>query len=87
MKKKIGLVLVAPAALVCIASGPAFAGNAGDGSDYGTQHGFDVSQAHTTCSGHGAFGAFGKDYNLKGGADGRQTGINNSTLCGNPQGH
>jgi hypothetical protein len=35
---------------------------------------------------HGAFGYFGKYHNLAGGADGYQTGINNSTLCGNRQG-
>jgi hypothetical protein len=65
---------------------------------YGSQPGFDVSNSHTTCAGHGAFGAFGDkgdvthDFgvnnpgsNNKPGADGQQTGINNSTLCGNPQ--
>jgi hypothetical protein len=66
-------------------AGAAFAGNAGDGSGYGTQPGFAVSQSNTTCSGHGAFGAFGKDYNFAGGANGQATGANNSSLCGNPQ--
>jgi len=60
-------------------------GNAGDGSDYGTQPGFDVAQSHTRCSGAGAFGYLGKDFNMKGGADGTATGNNNSGLCGNPQ--
>jgi hypothetical protein len=69
--------------LVCLGAAPAFAGNAG----YGTQPGFAVATSHTDCAGHGAFGAFGKDYNFAGGANGRQTGINNSSLCGNPQGH
>jgi hypothetical protein len=55
------------------------AGNSGDGSEYGTQPGFGA--------GHGAFGYFGKDNNLAGGANGYQTGINNSTLCGNRQGN
>ena len=63
------------------------AGNSGDGSEYGTQPGFDVANANTPCAGHGAFGYFGKDQNLAGGADGYQTGINNSTLCGNRQGN
>ena len=69
-------------------SAPAYAGSAGDGSGYGTQPGFGTAQTNSNgCAGHGAFGAFGKDYNFAGGADGTQTGINNSTLCGNPQGH
>src|SRR3954454_11696077 len=36
-------------------------------------------------AGSGAFGFFGKDNNLAGGADGQQTGINNSSVCGNRQ--
>lgn len=36
-----------------------------------------------TGAGSGAFGYFGKGNNLAGGADGRQTGINNSSVCGN----
>ena len=38
-------------------------------------------------AGSGAFGFFGKDNNLAGGADGHQTGINNSSVCGNRQGN
>jgi len=34
-----------------------------------------------------AFGYFGKDNNLAGGADGHQTGLNNSSVCGNRQGN
>jgi hypothetical protein len=63
------------------------AGNAGDGSDYGTQPGFTVANEQTPCAGHGSFGAWGKDYNFAGGADGQQTGLNNSGLCGNRQGN
>lgn len=40
-----------------------------------------------TAAGSGAFGYFGKDNNLAGGADGHQTGLNNSALCGNRQGN
>ena len=29
----------------------------------------------TECAGHGAFGAFGKDNNFAGGANGEQTGL------------
>ena len=77
------------AVTVCVLALPAigFAGNSGDGSEYGTQPGFDVALAHTECAGHGAFGFFGKDHNLAGGADGPQTGLNNSALCGNRQGN
>ena len=63
------------------------AGNSGDGSEYGTQPGFDVANDKTECAGHGAFGAFGKDNNFAGGANGEQTGLNNSGLCGNRQGN
>ncbi len=38
-------------------------------------------------AGSGAFGFFGKDNNLAGGADGQQTGLNNSAVCGNRQGN
>jgi hypothetical protein len=63
------------------------AGSSGDGSEYGTQPGFTVANDNTPCAGHGAFGYFGKDNNLAGGANGYQTGINNSALCGNRQGN
>jgi hypothetical protein len=65
---------------------------------YGTQPGFGVANGNTICAGHGAFGAFGAhgdvvhDFGINNlgsngapGADGTQTGINNSSLCGNPQ--
>lgn len=35
-----------------------------------------------TGGGSGAFGYFGKGMNLAGGADGYQTGLNNSAVCG-----
>ena len=38
-------------------------------------------------AGSGAFGFFGKDNNLAGGADGHATGVNNSSVCGNRQGN
>ena len=97
--KKFLIGAVASAGMVVAMSGPAFAGNAGDGSGYGTQPGHSVSNDHTVCAGHGSFGAFGKDASLGTekvhatflqsypgpGTDGTQTGINNSNLCGNPQ--
>jgi len=36
-----------------------------------------------TGAGSGAFGYFGKGSSLAGGADGHQTGLNNSGVCGN----
>ena len=67
-------------------SGLASADGSGDGdycgaSSNGCAHAF----ANNRCSGAGGFGAFGKDWNFAGGADGRQTGLNNSALCGNRQ--
>jgi hypothetical protein len=63
---------------------------------YGEQPGFVVASAATVCSGHGAFGAFGEhgdvahDFGINNlgsngapGANGYQTGLNNSGLCGN----
>jgi len=40
-----------------------------------------------TGGGSGAFGYFGKGSSLAGGADGHQTGLNNSAVCGNRQGN
>jgi len=42
----------------------------------------DAAQCGTG-AGSGAFGYFGKDMNLAGGANGYQTGLNNSAVCGN----
>jgi len=38
-------------------------------------------------AGSGAFGFLGKDNNEAGGANGQQTGLNNSAVCGNRQGN
>jgi len=62
----------------------ASAGAASAANDYGSQPGFAVANANTICAGHGAFGVFGPGNSMAGGADGTQTGINNSTLCGQP---
>ena len=81
------LIIAAMAALAIV---PAAAS-----ADYGTQPGFGVANGNTPCAGHGAFGAFGAhgdvvhDFGINNlgsdnapGADGTQTGINNSSLCG-----
>ena len=71
MKKK--LMIFGAAALISVPAfaGTAFAGNSGDGSEYHPQ-GSACGQYH------GAFGYFGKDNNLAGGADGQATGAANS---------
>ena len=66
---------------------PAFA----DINDYnnnpGRQQAIEVGAQCGSGAGSGAFGYFGKDNNLAGGADGHQTGVNNSAVCGNRQGN
>lgn len=83
--KRVVLAVACACALVVPAIG--VAGNSGNGSEYGTQPGFAVANGNTPCAGHGAFGYFGKDNNLAGGANGYETGLNNSALCGNRQGN
>ena len=44
---------------------PAFAGNAGGGTGYGTQPGYSTAQTNSSgCAGAGSFGAFGTDFNF-----------------------
>jgi hypothetical protein len=89
--KKLVIAVIASVGIAGAFSLPAFAA-------YGTQPGFTVSNSHTACAGHGAFGAFGENgdvahdfgvnnpgSNNQPGADGHQTGLNNSALCGNRQ--
>ena len=81
------LVLTAACAAALAVPAGAFAGNSGNGSEYGTQPGYGVAMSNTICAGHGAFGYFGKDNNLAGGANGYLTGYYNAALCGNRQGN
>ena len=53
----------------------------------GRQQATEVGAQCGTGAGSGAFGFFGKDNNLAGGANGYQTGLNNSAVCGNRQGN
>jgi hypothetical protein len=83
------------AALACALtiSGAAFAqGNSTPGIDRynnnpGRQQAAEVGAQCGSGAGSGAFGFFGKDNNLAGGANGQQTGLNNSAVCGNRQGN
>ena len=74
-------------------AGTAFAaGNSTPGIDRydnnpGRQQATEVGAQCGSGAGSGAFGYFGKDNNLAGGADGQQTGLNNSSVCGNRQGN
>jgi hypothetical protein len=49
----------------------------------GRQQAIEVGAQCDTGAGSGAFGYFGRDLSLAGGADGTQTGLNNSAVCGN----
>lgn len=72
---------------------PAFAvGNSEPGIDryldnLGRQQATEVGAQCGSRAGSGAFGYFGKDLNMSGEADGAQTGLNNSGVCGNRQGN
>ena len=68
------------------------AGNSTPGIDRyndnpGRQQATEVGAQCGSGAGSGAFGYFGKDNNLAGGANGEQTGLNNSSVCGNRQGN
>jgi hypothetical protein len=71
---------------------PVFADNSTPGIDRyldnpGRQQATEVGAQCGSGAGSGAFGYFGKDLNMAGGADGTQTGLNNSGVCGNRQGN
>jgi hypothetical protein len=82
--KKI-LMGVAAAALFAASAVPAFAAS----NDYCGSSANGCAQAALVgaqCgsgAASGAFGAFGKDNNMAGGANGTKTGLNNSAVCGN----
>jgi len=81
--KKLVLGAIAALALAVPAAGSADPG--GQSGQYcgASANGCETSMGNTICAGHGAFGAFGKDENFAGGANGQLTGYYNSALCGN----
>src|SRR4051812_2478457 len=86
MKNVIGMAAIV--SVLTLSSGAFAAGNSTPGIDRylanpGRQQATEVGAQCGSGAGSGAFGFFGKDNNLAGGADGRQTGSNNSALCGN----
>ncbi len=88
MKTKILALVFAAAAAMAIAA-PALAdGNSLPGagryySNLGRQQATEVGAQCGSGAGSGTFGYLGKDFNMAGGANGPQTGINNSSVCGN----
>ena len=80
MLRQLGLLVATTTFSIAGFAAPALAAN-----DYGQQPGYDNAiQNSGGCAGAGAFGYFGPGNNMAGGADGTQTGINNSNLCGHP---
>ncbi|TAK95885.1 hypothetical protein EPO05_03240 [Patescibacteria group bacterium] len=66
------------------------AGNSTPGIDryldnLGRQQATEVGAQCGSGAASGAFGYLGKDLNMAGGANGYQTGLNNSGVCGNRQ--
>src|SRR5947208_5726475 len=97
MKNAIGMATIVGA--LALSSGAFAAGNSTPGIDRyennpGRQQATEVGAQCGSGAGSGAFGFFGKDNNLgvksdptDPGADGHQTGVNNSSICGNRQGN
>jgi hypothetical protein len=89
MKKLIGMAAFAGGLALSTA---AFAqGNSTPGIDRynnnpGRQQATEVGAQCGSGAGSGAFGFFGKDNNLKGGANGPATGDANASICGNKDG-
>src|SRR6476469_2509061 len=84
--------LFAGIALPVLADQPANPGNSTPGierylNNPGRQQATEVGAQCGSGAGSGAFGYFGKGNNLAGGANGYQTGLNNSAVCGNRQGN
>lgn len=85
-----GVLMLSTAAFADQPSPPP--GNSAPGIDRylanpGRQQATEVGAQCGSGAGSGAFGYFGKDNNLAGGANGQQTGLNNSAVCGNRQGN
>lgn len=102
MKRIPGIIVIASTLLfssIAFADQPASPGNSTPGLDRyldnpGRQQATVVGAQCGSGAGSGAFGYFGKDANLgiksdpnDPGANGTQTGLNNSAVCGNRQGN
>ena len=69
--------------MFAMSGGIAFADLADYLNNPGRQQATAVGAQCGTGAGSGAFGFFGKDNNLAGGANGPATGLANSSICGN----
>lgn len=91
--KKVLFGVSASVVMLSVFAVPAFAaGNSTPGIDRyldnpGRIQAGEVGAQCGSGAGSGAFGYFGKDLNMAGGANGVQTGLNNSAVCGNRQGN
>src|SRR3954471_8105741 len=97
MKNVIGMAAIM--SVLALSSGAFAAGNSEPGlqrylDNPGRQQATEVGAQCGSGAGSGAFGYFGKDNNLgiksdptDPGANGQQTGLNNSSVCGNRQGN
>jgi hypothetical protein len=82
--KVLGSVAVAGAVMMpTLAAGNSTPGIDRYESNPGRQRAVEVGAQCGSGAGSGAFGYFGKDNNLAGGANGQATGENNSAICGN----
>ena len=79
----VGAIMVAVPAIPALAASNNYCGS----SDHGCDQAALVGAQCGTGAASGAFGAFGPGNNFAGGADGTQTGLNNSAVCGNRQGN
>jgi hypothetical protein len=82
MKKLLVSTVIAAALVIPAASAGDPGGQSGQYCG-ASSNGCAASSSNTICAGHGSFGAFGKDNNFAGGANGQLTGYYNSALCGN----
>lgn len=94
MKRTIRSAVLACTVVLALAA-PALAASPGNSEpglaryldNPGRQQATEVGAQCDSGAGSGAFGFFGRDNSLAGGADGQQTGVNNSAVCGNRQGN
>src|SRR4051795_1732612 len=95
MKNAIGMATIVSALALssaAFAAGNSTPGDARYENNPGRQQATEVGAQCGSGAGSGAFGFFGKDNNLgvksdptDPGANGHQTGVNNSSVCGNRQ--
>jgi hypothetical protein len=83
----VSIVAAAGMAIPAMAAGNSTPGIDRYDNNPGRQQATEVGAQCGSGAGSGAFGYFGKDNNLAGGADGQATGLSNSSVCGNRQGN